>query len=268
MKIILSRKGFDSSCGGMPSPILPDGTLLSLPIPSNDKISYADISWNGQSYLEIIRELNPNSQINDASYCHLDPDLRESVYNRSNGWMPAFGQTGSSLTELKDHAISEGDLFLFFGWFKETVMSDGKLQFRRNAPNLHVIYGYLQIGKIITSLGDVPEWLSYHPHANSQKYAQAWLNRQNAIFIPAQKLSFSNQLAGSGLFTFSSRVTLTKKGYSRSRWEFPETMRGIEISHNPHGWKRDYFQSAARGQEFIFDCNPAVMDWLQSMFER
>ena len=34
MRVILSRKGFDSQYGGMPSPILPDGTLLSLPIPS------------------------------------------------------------------------------------------------------------------------------------------------------------------------------------------------------------------------------------------
>ncbi|MGC9778582.1 MAG: hypothetical protein HZR80_05015 [Candidatus Heimdallarchaeota archaeon] len=33
LKAILSRKGFDSSFGGCPSPILPDGTLLSLPIP-------------------------------------------------------------------------------------------------------------------------------------------------------------------------------------------------------------------------------------------
>ena len=32
MKVILSRKGMDSEAGGMASPILPDGTLLSLPI--------------------------------------------------------------------------------------------------------------------------------------------------------------------------------------------------------------------------------------------
>ena len=31
MKIILSRKGFDSANGGGPSPIFPDGRLLSLP---------------------------------------------------------------------------------------------------------------------------------------------------------------------------------------------------------------------------------------------
>jgi Nucleotide modification associated domain 3 len=33
MKLILSRKGFDSSHGGGPSPIRPDGRLLSFPIP-------------------------------------------------------------------------------------------------------------------------------------------------------------------------------------------------------------------------------------------
>lgn len=33
MKFILSRKGFDSGYGGCASPILPDGTMLSIPIP-------------------------------------------------------------------------------------------------------------------------------------------------------------------------------------------------------------------------------------------
>lgn len=33
MKIILSRKGFDSSAGGVASPILPGGEMISLPIP-------------------------------------------------------------------------------------------------------------------------------------------------------------------------------------------------------------------------------------------
>lgn len=36
-KIILSRKGFDSKYGGIPSPILPDGAMLSFPIPANSK---------------------------------------------------------------------------------------------------------------------------------------------------------------------------------------------------------------------------------------
>lgn len=35
MKFILSRKGMDSAAGGFANPILPDGTLLSLPIPDD-----------------------------------------------------------------------------------------------------------------------------------------------------------------------------------------------------------------------------------------
>ena len=38
MKIVLGRKGFDSGWGGNPSPILPEGRLVSLPIPDLDGI--------------------------------------------------------------------------------------------------------------------------------------------------------------------------------------------------------------------------------------
>ena len=56
MKIILSRKGFDSSNGGISSPILPDGTLLSLPIPGKfDNLSFDDLNYNGVSFSNILR---------------------------------------------------------------------------------------------------------------------------------------------------------------------------------------------------------------------
>lgn len=35
MKIVLSRKGFDSAVGQVASPILPDGKLCWLPIPES-----------------------------------------------------------------------------------------------------------------------------------------------------------------------------------------------------------------------------------------
>lgn len=38
MKIILSRKGFDSVAGGCASPIINGKTLLSLPIPVKEKM--------------------------------------------------------------------------------------------------------------------------------------------------------------------------------------------------------------------------------------
>jgi len=39
MKFILSRKGFDSKSGGYPSPIFPDGSLISLPIPAHEYVT-------------------------------------------------------------------------------------------------------------------------------------------------------------------------------------------------------------------------------------
>ena len=51
MKLILSRKGFDSSAGGIASPILPDGRMISLPIPSSgDDFTFADINVPGCRY--------------------------------------------------------------------------------------------------------------------------------------------------------------------------------------------------------------------------
>jgi len=53
VKIILSRKGFDSAAGGVPSPILPDGSLVSLPIPDKaSKIAYQDIAAHGHASIE------------------------------------------------------------------------------------------------------------------------------------------------------------------------------------------------------------------------
>ena len=70
-KIILSRKGFDSANGGRPSPILKDGTLLSLPIPlKKDTNSFSQLSYDNLTYQEILNQLRPNSNIK-FNECHL-----------------------------------------------------------------------------------------------------------------------------------------------------------------------------------------------------
>ena len=67
MKIILSRKGFDSENGKIPNPILPDGTLLSLPIPDkNGNNAFSSLHWEGMSYYDIIHSLKPNTKIKEV----------------------------------------------------------------------------------------------------------------------------------------------------------------------------------------------------------
>lgn len=127
-KIILSRKGFDSANGGMPSPILPDGTLLSLPIPNeNEKYSYDDLVYKDQTYTELIHQLKPSFS---RSSCHLDPDLYPNILKtRDPKWQACFGQSHAALTHLEGNQIDKGDIFLFFGWFRKTELVNGVLRF-------------------------------------------------------------------------------------------------------------------------------------------
>ncbi|MEE1178042.1 MAG: hypothetical protein U0K71_13650 [Paludibacteraceae bacterium] len=76
MKVSLSRKGFDSGYGRIPSPILPDGTLLSFPIPDPDSSGnpFDSLVFEDKSYYDIIKELSPKTKIISQDTCHLDPD--------------------------------------------------------------------------------------------------------------------------------------------------------------------------------------------------
>ena len=106
MKIVLSRKGFDSSSGGHPSPILPDVKMLSLPIPvAWDKLSYHEIyEPNGKTYGQIIEELDAGATIG-LKGAHLDPDLAPRTRPRPPDWLPAFGQIEGSATHLQSQGF-------------------------------------------------------------------------------------------------------------------------------------------------------------------
>ena len=116
MKVILSRKGFDSSVGGHASPILPDGRMVSLPIPSSiDRLSYSELGLPGsRTYADLIREIDAGARI-DGMGAHLDPDLVAATRPRKRNWRPALGQIGSAAGHLKNQHVGEGDLFLFYG---------------------------------------------------------------------------------------------------------------------------------------------------------
>ena len=95
MKVVLSRKGFDSANGGMPSLIMPNGDLVSMPIPSSgDTCAYDQLRYGGKTYRQILKELAPKKRF---TRCHLDPDIDVGrLINKPHGWKPAFGQISAS----------------------------------------------------------------------------------------------------------------------------------------------------------------------------
>ena len=148
MKVVLSRKGFDSANGGIPSPIMPDGEMLSFPISSWSEKMLSDLRFGRESYADIYSDL--------AGYrcdlsCHVDPDLASCRHRKTpKGWAPAFGQANSALGYLNDTVgVEPGDLFLFFGWFHAVERIGGMYQYVRDSGDffrdcdLHVIWGYM-----------------------------------------------------------------------------------------------------------------------------
>src|ERR1044072_1353050 len=78
MKLILSRKGFDSSFGGCASPIFEDDTFVSLPIPEKSgRLRFSEIEGKHRigSIVEGLTRWR-NKSVKASDHVHLDPDLR------------------------------------------------------------------------------------------------------------------------------------------------------------------------------------------------
>ena len=216
MKVILSRKGFDSANGGIVSPIMEDGTLLSFPIPSEDKDTFDDLIYCGQSYSKILKDLNYKG---DNWHCHVDPDLnfdrRKSVID---GWCPIFGQINSSAAYLLNQVdVEVGDLFLFFGNYHKVQNIDGRYQYVRNSGDfyadhdLQIIWGYMQVGKIIK---DEKEQKKYNWHPHSSRYN----GYSNVMFLASDQLSFNNRMPGAGVLKYRQDRVLTAQNCNKATW--------------------------------------------------
>ena len=175
MKVVLSRKGMDSRAGGIPSPILPDGTLLSLPIPNEKSgVPYGDLVYKGRTYQQIIQQIHPTFDFQKHPFCHLDPDIYGVLKNTHSGWKPAFGQYEIPAKHLDGQGVDVGDVFLFYGMFRQTEkLPDGTLHFVKGAPIQHIIYGYMVVSEILKDQ-DPSKSAQQSPHFNER--GGCWVN--------------------------------------------------------------------------------------------
>lgn len=287
MKIIFSRKGFDSSYGGVASPIFPDGRIFSLPVPAGPAdgalTRFCDLICENGNIGDIVKDLTSGKL---APHCeaHLDPDLDEDVLERSSGWRPAFGQGQAAQTHLDNEGVGPGDLFLFFGWFRRVrKWRNIRCEYENGAPDLHVLFGWLQVdtvlrvGKDPTALKRYP-WLARHPHL--QPNASGWLN--NTVYIAKETLSFSfdktdRVVPGGGTFKRidKSRILTDTSQSNRSVWKLPEWFYRAPLSRHgdPKRWQRNAdgstrLQTVPIGQEFVLDVDqyPEANSWLAQIF--
>jgi hypothetical protein len=270
MRIVLSRKGFDSQYGGVPSPILPSGEIVSFPIPARGDPHRIGDLWPTESrFAQLIANLT-DSRITSDARVHLDPDLDAAAVARPAGWRPAFGQIGAAQAHLANQGVGPGDLFLFFGWFRQVEKSAGCWRYVRGSPDLHLVFGYLQVEAVVpvprvptSTLRQFP-WLASHPHVAS---AGQYSSGNNTIYVGRERLDLGgvrSSLPGAGtLGRFAQQRQLTAPGRTRSVWQLPSWFRpaegraGLSYHDNPARWSVQgdavQLQTVAKGQEFVFD---------------
>jgi hypothetical protein len=286
VRIVLSRKGFDSANGGFASPLLPDGHLVSLPIPSREApVRYRDVRLNGQEIGPIVEDLT-RGRVKRTDRAHLDPDLDRGAIPRLPGWRAAFGQIDAAQTHLAEKGVTAGDLFLFFGWFREAERSAGSWRYVPKAPKRHILFGWLSVGEVVSveSGAEAPlqrhPWLASHPHVHFGRSAN------NTIYIASARLcpsgSRMRDLPGAGMFDLANEeLVLTKAAQAnRSLWHLPGWFEPIDgrTSLSYHGdrnrWKRAGegvdLSTVGRGQEFVLDCAeyPEAVPWAAGIIER
>jgi hypothetical protein len=235
MRFILSRKGFDSSSGGHPSPIL-NGRPVSLPIPRSD---YSSTTYEHVGLGDLVENVT-KGKIARNDLCHDDP-----MFSDRHCW---FGQIGGEQTHLMKNGVAIGDVFLFFGLFKSEV--SGEVH--------HRIYGYLrpQVIGPPNEIAKSPIWVTPprpHPHLNAK-----WSNN-TMYFGTGRRAQHASEI-----------LRLTKPGATASNWLVPRWLPNFGLSKhaNADRWQRPgELSSVGRGQEFVCDIGDAEEPrrWLEGI---
>ncbi len=220
MKIILSRKGFDSSSGGGPSPIV-DGRPLSLPIPAGE--GRPGIAYDALGLTEHVHKAS-KGKLSGADLAHHDPLFLDDG-------QCLFGQCGAAQSHLENHNIGKGDLFIFFGLFRE----EGE------KPH-HRIFGWLWVNAVVRHGDEAMDALAEidHPHALAAH------SKNDAIYVGPGKTAYACQ----------PELRLSVEDGPPSLWNIPEWIGrcGLTYHDRPERWlPGNQLQSVARGQEFIAD---------------
>ena len=237
MKIILSRKGFDSGAGGkdkdknelkVQDSIIVGNDLISFPIPEDSDVKYEDLFYGEDDYKKILMDLGYDFS-NAYETCHLDPDLEYRKKRKDQKWEKLFGQAGTAAGYLfNTDEVTIGDIFLFFGRFREAKKIDGEYTFI-DKESKQIIWGYLQVGDIKRGdeIQNVSSKYDWHPHTK-EKYTKCKNSKNNTLFIAKTYLELegveSNKYPGAGVLKYDPNRVLTKgeNNHLMSVWEYKD----------------------------------------------
>jgi hypothetical protein len=219
-------------------------------------------------------------------HIHLDPDLDASAIARPQGWRPAFGQTAAAQAHLENQGIGPGDLFLFFGWFREVEHAGGLWRYKRNAPNIHALFGWLQVDERVAVGHDARPALQRHPWLNGHPHiagAESYSSSNNSIYIGRETLTLAGKdvkAPGAGVLPqFRKDLQLTAPGRTRSWWRLPIWFHpqagrpALSYHVDSKRWSLEEDATVLRivdkGQEFVLDTAhyPEAIPWVANLLD-
>ncbi|RPF71195.1 Nmad3 family putative nucleotide modification protein [Aurantiacibacter spongiae] len=223
MRIVFSRKGFDSSAGGGPSPIV-NGRPFSLPIPaygSLSRTSYADLGL-GDHAVRASR-----GRLGAEDLCHHDPMFLP-------GERAMLGQCSAAQSHLENEGVGVGDLFVFFGLF----------QAAGEHPH-HRLFGWMRVAEILPVAEASPARLAQLA-STGMPHALGMHARNDTVWMGP----------GGTAKRASAALRLTVPEGPPSVWRVPAWLpeTGLSYHRDAARWlPGDRLRSAPRGQEFVAD---------------
>ena len=225
MRIVFSRKGFDSASGGGPSPVVA-GRPASLPIPAGEGLSTT--AYGALGLGDHVAKAS-RGRLGAESLCHHDPMFLE-------GGKALLGQCGAAQTHLANHGVGTGDVFLFFGLFRE----------EGSKPH-HRLFGYLLVEEVLPLATMGP----------TRKAELVALGFPHALALHASNGNDTLYRGRGGqALRASDALRLTEDGASPTNWWVPEWLAEVGLSYHdkPERWTMPgRLKSVARGQEFVAD---------------
>ena len=213
----------------------------------------------------------------DNKNAHLDPDIKFDILSeRKQGFKGLFGQCDAAQGHLAKNNVQLGDLFLFFGWFKDVIKVNGRYKFVAGTDK-HAIWGYLQIGDIdyISESAQYEAWKLDHPHYKNRERIN------NTGYIAREWLDFDSQIPGYGILNYREGLVLTDpRQKNRTVWKLPSYFHpsnGTKMTYHENefnkGNKRVWnlcddhciLNSVFKGQEFVITGNDKVVEWAKNI---
>ena len=262
--------------------------MFSLPIPSGDEETFEHLQHGDIDIETVVTGITNGRMSGRDRVPHLDPDLNFNTYRYRKGranwqkWRGMLGQAGIAQSHLNNQGVASGDVFLFFGLYRRVEETVQGWSFIKGTPDLHVLWGWLQIDQKyrVADIGpDDLTWARHHPHLSRDYH-----DDRNTVYAASTKLDLGSvddqcEIAGWGVFPkLDQRLVLTNpngagvSNWRLPRWFYPDGNKPPLTYHpDPRRWRRDanhgYLRSVGRGQEFVLDLAhyPEAVEWLSDL---